>query len=184
MSSTRDLRLQVVLQTIDKATAVLRKVKGDSSGAARALKDTRESLKQLTAQQREVNRFQDLQQGLKGTEEKLEAAKTRVKQLSQALTEFGPPSKAMIGQLKQAQVAVKVLGQQHERHGAQLEAHKGKLGAVGINMANLAATSRTLRADQDRLNESLRTQTQRLEAVAARQKRVAELNAESAVWAK
>ncbi len=184
MSSTRDLRLQVVLQTIDKATAVLRKVKGDSSGAARALKDTRESLKQLTAQQREVNRFQDLQQGLKGTEEKLEAAKTRVKQLSQALTEFGPPSKAMIGQLKQAQVAVKVLGQQHERHGAQLEAHKGKLGAVGINMANLAATSRTLRADQDRLNESLRTQTQRLEAVAARQKRVADLNAQSAVWAK
>ena len=184
MSSTRDLRLQVVLQTIDKATAVLRKVKGDSSGAAKALKDTRDSLKLLNAQQREIGRFQDLQAGLAGTEQKLQAAKDRVKQLSQALHEAGPPSKAMIGQLKQAQVAAKVLGQQHEREGVQLDALRGKLSAAGIATGNLAATSRLLRADQDRLNTSLRTQTQHLEAVAARQKRIADLNAQNAAWAK
>lgn len=184
MSSTRDLRLQVVLQTIDKATSVLRKVKGDSSGAAKALKETRDSLKRLNEQQREIGRFQDLQAGLQGTEQKLQAAKDRVQQLSQALHQAGPPSKAMIGQLKQAQVAAKVLGQQHEREGVQLDALRGKLSAAGIATGNLAATSRLLRADQDRLNTSLRTQTQHLEAVAARQKKIADLNAQNAAWAK
>lgn len=51
------LQLQVILSALDKATAPLKRIQGGSIGAAKALKETRDSLKALNAQQRDVSAY-------------------------------------------------------------------------------------------------------------------------------
>lgn len=52
-----DLQLRVLLSAIDRATAPLRRIMQGSDATARALKATRERLKQLNAQQSDVRAF-------------------------------------------------------------------------------------------------------------------------------
>ena len=47
-----DLRLRVLLDAVDKATAPLRQINQGGQDTARSLKETRERLKELNAQQR------------------------------------------------------------------------------------------------------------------------------------
>lgn len=51
------LQLQVILSALDKATAPLKRIQGGSIGAAKALKETRDSLKALNTQQRDVSAY-------------------------------------------------------------------------------------------------------------------------------
>ncbi len=60
----RDLKLEVLLSAVDKITAPLRNITRGSSATAQAMKASRDQLKQLQAQQRDVGSFKVLQQEL------------------------------------------------------------------------------------------------------------------------
>lgn len=174
---SQDLRLQVILQTIDKSTAILKKIDGSSSAAAKSLRETRQRLKELDTQQKNIGRFRELRTGLEETSTKLDAAKARVRQLARELNASGPPTQKMIGQLKQAKVAASVLGQQFQDQQGKVQALRDKLSAAGISTANLVDHERRLRTEVKATSEALQAQNRKLEAQAAQHKRLAELKA-------
>lgn len=174
---SQDLRLQVILQTIDKSSAILKKIDGSSSAAAQSLRDTRKRLKELDAQQKNIGRFRELRTGLEDTSAKLNAAKDRVRQLAKELNASGPPTQKMIGQLKQAKVAASVLGQQYQDQQAKVQTLRDKLSAAGISTAKLSEHERMLRSEVKATSAALQEQNRKLEAQAAQHKRLAELKA-------
>lgn len=90
MSSIRNLKLEVVLAAIDKATKPIKAVMGSSSGLSKQLKDTKDKLKDLNTAQRQLDGFNALkkqaaestesfrknQQTLKDYQAKLESTRT------------------------------------------------------------------------------------------------------------
>ncbi len=115
-----DLRLQVILQAIDRATAPLQRINSGSTATAKALRDTRERLKELGTQQKAIGEFRELRTGLDATAAKLDNAKEKASRLARELGQAGPPTKALTQQLAAARQVARDLGEQHQRQAAQV----------------------------------------------------------------
>lgn len=74
----RDLKLEVVLQAIDRATRPIRAITDSSSSLGRQLKDTREHLKSLEHLQRQATGFKKYQEELQGTGTELQQARDKL----------------------------------------------------------------------------------------------------------
>ncbi|WP_256659457.1 phage tail tape measure protein [Pseudomonas sp. H9] len=80
-----DLKMEVVLQAIDRATRPIRAVTQSSIGLGQALKQSRDSLKQLQATQADVTSFRQAKAASIEQAAALKASQDRVNQLSGAL---------------------------------------------------------------------------------------------------
>ncbi|GIX38008.1 MAG: hypothetical protein KatS3mg127_1247 [Silanimonas sp.] len=110
MSASRDLRLQVILSAIDRATGPLRKVMGGSSALAKALKATQGQLKELEEKQRNIQGFQKLRAQLRGTEAALRAAGSRSVDLASKLETQRAAHYKLVGDVKAARLEFARLG--------------------------------------------------------------------------
>lgn len=180
MSGSSDLRLQVILQAIDKATAPFKRVTDSSSKTARALRDARDKLKELNAQQKSLGEFRELRTGLQGTATKLNEAQARVSHLAQALGQVGPPTKAMVRDFATAKREAAALSQQHQRQSVTVQAVRDKLTAAGISASSFGAHERRLRADIEATTGAIADQTAKLKAQGAQQRRLADMRAQHA----
>lgn len=77
----RDLRLEVLLNAVDKVTTPLRAITRSSGATAEALKASREQLKQLKAQQRDVDSFRQLAAANEETAAALQASRQKLAEL-------------------------------------------------------------------------------------------------------
>ncbi|WP_448724284.1 phage tail tape measure protein [Pseudomonas farris] len=168
-----DLKLRVLLSAIDKATRPLKAINNESIGAARALKDARDRLKALNTQQKDVSAWRTQRAAAQQTEQTLNAARDKVKALSQQFAAIGVPTKAMAKDFRTAVREAQKLKQQHQQQGEQLQSLRTRLHAAGINTQNLGSHERQLREQLRATNHSITEQTQRLAALAAQQRRLA-----------
>lgn len=175
MASGSDLRLQVILQAIDRATAPFKRVTDSSSKTARALRDARDKLKELNTQQKAVGEFRELRGGLKDTALRLGEAQGRVNDMARALQAVGPPSKAMTRDFAAAKREAAALTTQHQRQAERVQALRDKLTAAGISTSSLGGHERRLRGDIEATTRSITSQTAQLRAQGAEQRRVAQL---------
>ena len=105
-----DLRLQVLLNAIDKATAPLRQISQGSLETARALKDARDRLKELNTQQKDVSAWRELQATNRETAATLEASNVKLGELSRATAKVRQqlaPTQALVEQSRQKFDALK-----------------------------------------------------------------------------
>ncbi|WP_395315804.1 phage tail tape measure protein [Variovorax sp. UC74_104] len=170
MSGSGDLRLMVILQALDKASAPFKKVTESSSKTAKALRDARDRLKELNAQQKSVGEFREIRAGLQDTTAKLTAAQARVKQLAQGLGAMGPPSKAMIRDFTAAKREAAALSEQHQRQATRVQALRDKLTAAGISAAAMGTHERRLRTEISAANRVIDEQTTKLKQLGERQR--------------
>lgn len=168
-----DLKLRVLLSAIDQATRPLRAINNSSIGAARALKEARDKLKDLNSQQKEVSAWRSQRAAAETTAQALNAARDKVKTLSQQMAATGAPTKAMTQDLRNAIREAQKLKQQHQQNGEQLQRLRTRLLDAGISTKNLSQHERRLREQTDGANQSIREQTRRLAALAAQQRRLA-----------
>lgn len=168
-----DLKLRILLSAIDKATRPLRAINNESIGAARALKEARDRLKTLNAQQKDVSAWRAQRAAAQQTEQALNAARQKVKALSQQITATGAPTKAMTRDFRSAVREAQRLKQQHQQQGAQLQSLRTRLHSAGISTQQLGRHERELREQIRATNQSIAAQTNRLAALAAQQKRLA-----------
>ncbi|MDH0866464.1 phage tail tape measure protein [Mitsuaria sp. GD03876] len=166
-----DLRLQVILQAIDRATAPLQRINTGSTATAKALRETRERLKELGTQQKAIGEFREMRTGLGATSAKLENAREKATRLARELSQAGPPTKAMTAQLATARQFARDLADQHQRQSVQLQAVRDRLSAVGISTRDLATHERDLRSSIASTTESIGRQTAALRELAERQRR-------------
>ena len=169
-----DLRLQVVLDAIDKATRPLKQINNGSLETARALKAARDRLKELNTQQKDVSAWRTQRAASEMTSAALNAAREKVKALSQQFAATGAPTRAMTREFQAAVREATKLKQQHQQQSVQLQGVRSKLYDAGISTKNLSTHERQLREQMSAANASISEQTKRLTALSARQKRIAE----------
>lgn len=168
-----DLRLQVLLSTIDKATRPLKHISEGGIETARALKAARDSLKQLTSQQKDISAWRAQRAAAEQTGASLTAARERVKSLSQELAATDTPTRAMTRSFQAAVREATRLKQQHQQQSVQLQGLRSKLYDAGISTKNLGTHERQLREQINATNASINTQGKRMAELSAQHKRAA-----------
>ncbi len=168
-----DLKLQVLLSTIDKATRPLKHISEGGIQTARALKDARDRLKELTSQQKDVSAWRAQRAAAEQTGASLTAARDRVKSLSQELAATDAPTRAMTRSFQAAVREATRLKQQHQQQSVQLQGLRSKLYDAGISTTNLGTHERQLREQIKATNASISTQSKRMAELSAQHKRAA-----------
>lgn len=172
-----DLRMEVILQAIDRATRPIRAVMQGSVGLGRALKESRDQLKQLQATQNDVSSWQRLRAISANTGTALQGARDRVKELGRQMAATGAPTKQMTADMQDAIRAATTLKKQHQEQQAELQGLRSKLSAAGISTRNLVQGERELRDRIASTNQQISEQTQRMQRLAAQSKRLANARA-------
>ncbi|WGT30793.1 phage tail tape measure protein [Pseudomonas marginalis] len=168
-----DLKLQVLLSTIDKATRPLKHISEGGIQTARALKDARDRLKELTSQQKDVSAWRAQRAAAEQTGASLTAARDRVKSLSQELAATDAPTRAMTRSFQSAVREATRLKQQHQQQSEQLQGLRSKLYDAGISTKNLGTHERQLREQINATNASISTQGKRMAELSAQHKQAA-----------
>ncbi|MFI8380670.1 phage tail tape measure protein [Pseudomonas sp. NPDC079086] len=170
-----DLKMEVILQAIDRATRPIRAITQGSIGLGRALKESRDQLKTLQEQQRDVSSWRTMRAASEQTEAALQAARERVKALGKDMAATGAPTRQMTRDLKSAIRAATDLKRQHQEQQIQLQGLRSKLGAAGISTRNLSQHERDLRQRIEQTNQSITEQGRRMQRLSqqARQAAVA-----------
>lgn len=174
-----DLKLQVLLSTIDRATAPLRRITGGSTDTARALKAARDQLKGLKDQQSNIASFKKQQGAIAATSDRLNTAQEKLRQLKAAMNTSGNAASGKFkNDLRKAHEAVRDLSTKLQAQRKGLTPHMAKLREAGIATGKLGEHEARLKTQVDAVNRSLSTQRDRLTAVGKRQAALAN------VWAK
>ncbi|RHW21705.1 phage tail tape measure protein [Pseudomonas jilinensis] len=169
----RDLKLQVVLQALDRATRPMRSVMGGSIGLANSLKQTRDHLRGLQNQQRDVSSFRSLSTATQRTGAALQASQERVRQLSRELGNTQHPTKALNSEFRRAVREAQGLKSKHQEQQRELQGLRSRLSEAGISTRNLGDHERRLRTDIATANQALGKQEAALRRVTTQQQRLA-----------
>ncbi|QYM67293.1 phage tail tape measure protein [Pseudomonas sp. So3.2b] len=168
-----DLKLQVLLSAIDKATRPLKQINNGSLETARALKAARDRLKELNTQQKDVTAWRSQRAAVEQTNEALNAAQAKVKTLSQQFAATGVPTRAMAKDFRTAVREAQKLKQQHQQQSEQLQGLRSRLYDAGISTKNLGTHERQLREQISATNTSISAQGKRMAELTAQHKRAA-----------
>lgn len=168
-----DLKLQVLLSAIDKATRPLKQINNGSLETARALKAARDRLKELNTQQKDVTAWRSQRAAVEQTNEALNAAQAKVKTLSQQFAATGVPTRAMAKDFRTAVREAQRLKQQHQQQSEQLQGLRSRLYDAGISTKNLGTHERQLREQINATNASISVQGKRMAELTAQHKRAA-----------
>ncbi|BAW20845.1 phage tail tape measure protein [Pseudomonas alloputida] len=169
-----DLRLRLLLDTVDKATAPLRQINKGGQETARALKATRDRLKELNAQQKDVGAWRQQNAQARQTAQALDAARAKVKEMGRAMSAVNAPTKQMTAEFQAAIRATNELKQQQKAVQETLRGLQRRLGEAGIDTRKLNQHNAALRQQMAQTNTTIEQQEAQLKRLAAAQRKAAE----------
>lgn len=137
-----DLQLKVVLDAVNKASAPLRQINQGSQETARALKETRDRLKELNAQQKDVSAWRQQHAQARETAQALDAARAKVKEMGRAMSAADAPTKQMTAEFQAAIRATNALKQQHKDEQDALRGLQRRLDLVAAGMQKVSTQMR------------------------------------------
>ncbi|WP_230405022.1 phage tail tape measure protein [Undibacterium rugosum] len=157
---------------MEKITAPLKRIIGESSASGKALKTLRDRLKDLDTQQKNVTGFRQLHTGLRETASRLEAARQRVKTLAEQMQATENPTRTMTREFDRATKAARLIKEQHQQQSQHLQALRDKLNGAGISTRDLAQHERSLRNSIAETNAQITAQQHKLTELAKRHEQV------------
>ncbi|MCY1276080.1 hypothetical protein D9M68_329990 [compost metagenome] len=168
----RDLKLEVRLQALDKASAPLQRIGDASSSAAKQLRATRDQIRALEDTQRKMSSFRKVSGDMASTAGKLHAAQQRVRDLKEQMRRGGDQSDKFKQEFTKANEAVRDLTQKLQGQRRTLAPHGKALRELGIDTGKLAENETSLKDKLDAANKSLVAQKDRLKALGDQQARI------------
>lgn len=172
-----DLRLRVLLDAIDQATAPLKRIDKASLEAGRQLKAARDRLKELNAQQKDISAWRTQLTQTQETTQALDAARAKVRAIAQEMAATGAPTKAMASNMRTAVREAQRLKTEHQQQAEKLQQLRGKLYSAGISTRDLGSHERKLREQISSTNEAISVQSRRMDELASRQAKLAKARA-------
>lgn len=169
----RDLKLQVLLNAVDKVTAPLRRIAQGSGAVAQAMKASREQLKQLNAQQRDISSFRTLKSASQETAAAMAASQARMRDLAKAISATEAPSRKLSAAFNRAHREAQALKQKHGEQQRELQGLRSRLGEAGISTRSLGTHERELRQRIADTNRTIDQHTERLRRATQQQQRLA-----------
>ncbi|WP_429098635.1 phage tail tape measure protein [Aeromonas veronii] len=171
------LKLQILLNGIDKLTAPLKAASGQSRITAKDLVDTKKRIKELEAQSGQIDGYRTLDQQIGATRSQLTQAQHDAQQMAQQFAKVEQPTKAMSRAMEQAKQKVRDLSQQEREMVARHGSLKRAMGEAGINTKQLGQHQRQLKSDLAAANSQLDQQRAKLGQLADQQKRLNQIKA-------
>lgn len=171
------LKLQILLNGIDKLTAPLKAASGQSRITAKDLVDTKKRIKELEAQSGQIDGYRTFGQQIGATRAQLTQAQRDAQQMAQQFAKVEQPTKAMTRAMEQAKQKVRDLSQQEREMVARHGSLKRAMGEAGINTKQLGQHQRQLKSDLAAANSQLDQQRAKLGQLADQQKRLNQIKA-------
>lgn len=176
---SNDLKLQLVLETLNKASAPLKKIGLDSSKTAQQLKASRDALRQLQRQQSDISSFKKLQAAANDSATKLKAAQARTAELAAQIKATETPSKRLTARFASATKQAKKLKDAHHANREKLHAMGNALQAAGIKTQRLDRYQSKITHQIKSANDAIAQQTSKLKQLGAAQKQHAAIQSAS-----
>lgn len=171
MSDT-NLRLQVILNAVDKLTRPFRSAQASSKELATAVQQSRTRLKELDAQAASLESFRKLQAENQKLGDRLNYARQRASLLSNELGAMGPPSQRQIVALGRQQLATQRLEERQKKLQQQTALVRAELYRAGISAKDGASATTRIARETMRYNKQLSEQEMRLKRVGEQQRKM------------
>ena len=170
---SRNLRLQVVLNAVDKLTRPFRSAQESNKRLAGAVRQSRDALKDLNRQAGQIDGFRKTKQQLTETNQAYQAATQRVAALAREMNASGNPTRQQSEALKRAQREAGQLKTRFEQLQRSAQQQRTTLQASGISANQLGQAQRRLNSDIARTTQQLQRQEQQLRRSAEQERRMA-----------
>lgn len=138
------LRLQVILDGIDRATKPLQGILKGTTALGKAAKETRDRLRDLNNQQKQLDSFRQATSRVTETAQALATARDRVRDLGQQITASASPAKNLTDEYRAATAELRKLTTAHERAATAQRLATADMDRAGIPVTELASRQRTL----------------------------------------
>ncbi|MEM7874259.1 phage tail tape measure protein [Morganella morganii] len=170
---SRNLRLQVVLNAVDKLTRPFRSAQESNKRLAGAVRQSRDALKELNKQAGQIDGFRRTKQQLTETNQSYQAATQRIAALAREMSASGNPTRQQSDALKRAQREAAQLKNKFGELQQSVQRQRTELQQSGISTNNLGQAQRRLNGDIARTTQQLQRQEQQLRRSAEQEKRMA-----------
>lgn len=177
--SDKNLRLQVVLNAVDKLTRPLKMAQAGSKELASAVRQTREQLKRLNDAGGQLKSFEQLSQSLSRTSTELDQARLRAQMMTREMSALESPTKKQTAALETQWRAVSRLEQKQQQETRQMAAARAELYRLGISAGGGARETARITRETDRYNKQLAEQERRLRDVGERQRKLNAIRAKA-----
>lgn len=171
------LKLQILLGAVDKLTAPLKAVSGQSRITAKDLADTKTKVRDLEKQSAKIDGFKQLGAQLGVTNANLQTAKDRFEQVKQTIAATANPTRMMVNEYNKAEKAVKELTAKQAEMNSKYEGMKLSLQTATMGTKDLTKTQERLKNATAAANEKLKQQRADLDRIAEQQKRMNQVKA-------
>lgn len=170
---SNNLKLQVVLSAVDKLTAPFRSAQESNKRLASAVRQSRDSLKNLNQQASQIDGFRKIKQQLTSTQQAYQSATQRVATLAKEIANSENPTKKQLEAFKKAQREAGHLKTKYEQLQQSVQRQRSALQANGISTNQLGQAQRRLNGDIERTTQQLRRQENQLRRSAEQERRMA-----------
>ncbi|EEU7646818.1 phage tail tape measure protein [Salmonella enterica] len=167
--SDNNLRLQVILNAVDKLTRPFRSAQASSRELAAVLQTTRNSLKELNKQAARIDEFRKTRSQLAITAKNLNAAREEAAKLATQFTATNRPTAAQAKLFSQAKTRVHELQQTYNGLLGSVQRQRQALKESGIDTKQLSSAQRELRQNADETRLALERQQKSLKRLGEQQ---------------
>lgn len=170
--SDNNLRLQVILNAVDKLTRPFRSAQASSKELATALQTTRNSLKELNKQAGRIDEFRKTRSQLAITATNLSAAREEAAKLATQFAATNRPTAAQAKLFSQAKNRVQELQQTYNGLLGSVQRQRQALKESGIDTKQLSSAQRELRKNADETRQALERQQKSLKRLGEQQEKM------------
>ncbi|EMO2076754.1 phage tail tape measure protein [Citrobacter freundii] len=167
--SDNNLRLQVILNAVDKLTRPFRSAQASSRELAAVLQTTRNSLKELNKQAGRIDEFRKTRSQLAITAKNLNAAREEAAKLATQFAATNRPTAAQARLFSQAKTRVQELQQTYNGLLGSVQRQRQALKESGIDTKQLSSAQRELRKNADETRQALERQQKSLKRLGEQQ---------------
>ncbi|QOL13303.1 phage tail tape measure protein [Dickeya dianthicola] len=170
--SSNSLRLQVVLDAVDKLTRPLRQAQAGSKGLSAAIKESQARLKALDTQAARIEGFRKASAQAAVVSNSLKGAREEAARLATQFAATERPTAQQARLLQQAKDRVNELQDKYNGLRVSVQRQREALSASGIDTKKLSDAQRQLRSEAQSVTDSLQRQQQALKQLGERQQKL------------
>lgn len=170
--SNSSLRLQVVLDAVDKLTRPLRQAQAGSKGLSAAIKESQARLKALDTQAARIDGFRKASAQAAVVSNSLKGAREEAARLATQFAATERPTAQQARLLQQAKDRVNELQDKYNGLRVSVQRQREALSASGIDTKKLSDAQRQLRSEAQSVTDSLQRQQQALKQLGERQQKL------------
>ncbi|EQB7868894.1 phage tail tape measure protein [Citrobacter amalonaticus] len=170
--SDNNMRLQVILNAVDKITRPFRAAQTSSKELAAAIQQSRTRLKELDTQAGKIDGFRKASAQLAVTGNSLKAAREEAAKLATQFSATNRPTAAQARLLEQAKSRVTELQSKYNGLRQSVQRQRLALNEAGLDTKKLSSAQRELRQNADETRQALDRQQKSLKRLGEQQARM------------